>query len=327
MKIIIALISFLYSLSLIAQQNLVLNSGNENYNQCPDGLGQINQLYNVFNPNTNTPDFYHFCYSGINNYANIPLNYYGYQFPKRDSAYAGIFSYSINGTDQREYITYELSDSLTSGNIYKISFYVSKAENVKFAIAKIGAYLHSNVIFQNDFYVITQIPQVQNDSLNIITDEFNWVRIEGEYLAGGGEKFITIGNFYPDSLTDTIAVNNDPISGSNKGSAYYYLDDVSVIEIPDTTDTTIVPIDTTIYDISVFPNPNNGEFTLHYNLNEHETGIFKIYNAIGQIVYQEKLTQNNGSINFDIQLAGGVYVWRVEAGGNRLKKEKMVIQK
>lgn len=78
---------------------------------------------------------------------------------------------------------------------------------------------------------------------------------------------------------------------------------------------------------SIYPNPNNGQFTLNYNLREGENGSFKIYNAIGQLVYHGNLKQNNGSHNFDLDLSSGVYVWAVESGNAILKNEKFTIIK
>ena len=42
----------------------------------------------------------------------------------------------------------------------------------------------------------------------------------------GGEQYITIGNFYPDSTTDTVNINNN----TNLVCTGYYIDDVSVVD-------------------------------------------------------------------------------------------------
>ena len=60
-----------------------------------------------------------------------------------------------------------------------------------------------------------------------MSDTLNWKLIQGIYVANGGESFITIGNFNNDLTTDTITSN----STSLYDGAYYYIDDVSVIEI------------------------------------------------------------------------------------------------
>lgn len=330
MKKILVYIFSIFCYSGFSQQNLVLNPSCEDYSSCPNALTQINLLYNIASPSINTPDFFHVCYTNPNNNASVPSNFCGYQSPMTGDAYVGI-GMIFNGTNNREYVTFLLSDSLIEDKLYQISLYVSCADSFKYSTDKIGAYLHNNSFFQNDFYYLAFQPQIENSVGNFVNDKVNWMKIEEIFIASGGEKFITIGNFYPDSLTDTISFNNDPVSSSNKGGAYYFIDDVSVTEIIDTTDT-IQPIDTTIYVISVFPNPNNGEFSLHYNLNtpdchQGDCGVFKIYNAIGQMVFEEKLLQNNGVRNLQLDLAAGVYVWEVESLDEILKRKKMIIYK
>lgn len=77
---------------------------------------------------------------------------------------------------------------------------------------------------------------------------------------------------------------------------------------------------------NLIPNPNSGNFTVNYNLSEKNVGTFNIYNAIGKLVYQEKLTQNNGTLNLNLFLATGVYFWEIRDEENKsLKSEKMVI--
>jgi hypothetical protein len=60
----------------------------------------------------------------------------------------------------------------------------------------------------------------------IITDTANWVKISGIYKAQGGEKYITIGNFFADSNTKIVVT-----SPTGVPQAAYLLDDVSVIPL------------------------------------------------------------------------------------------------
>ena len=50
-----------------------------------------------------------------------------------------------------------------------------------------------------------------------------WTKISEIYTAQGGEKYIIIGNFKTDSLTDTMHVKNNAPTLS-----YYFIDDISV---------------------------------------------------------------------------------------------------
>src|SRR3972149_1459638 len=86
-----------------------------------------------------------------------------------------------------------------------------------------GLYLSKTQIYEPIYWNLPYIPQVE--SLNIITDIKNWTLISGEYIAVGGEKYLTIGNFRNDANTQRDTINpNAPWWNS----AYYYIDDVSV---------------------------------------------------------------------------------------------------
>lgn len=69
MKKIIYLIYFFTS-QFCCAQNLVLNSSFEDTISCPTTLGQISLSQNWFNPNDNTPDFFHEC--NTSSWPNLP---------------------------------------------------------------------------------------------------------------------------------------------------------------------------------------------------------------------------------------------------------------
>ena len=65
------------------------------------------------------------------------------------------------------------------------------------------------------------IPQVLNRYA--ITDQQNWTQISGKFVAGGGEKYLIIGVF-----NEFLSSPQAKPGHSFSGSAYYYIDDVSV---------------------------------------------------------------------------------------------------
>jgi hypothetical protein len=117
------------------------------------------------------------------------------------------------------------------------------------------------------------------------------VKISGEYIAHGGEQYITIGNFYTDSNTDTIEVSNY----QNRHSAYYYIDDVSII------DCTEQGIEEEEWQgqCSVYPNPAKDNITIDvFGIRQHTVAYdvkiqeLNIYNAFGaKVVSQYKPPQ------------------------------------
>ncbi|MBO5964115.1 MAG: OmpA family protein, partial [Bacteroidales bacterium] len=68
-------------------------------------------------------------------------------------------------------------------------------------------------------------PQVVNPFERPLLDTEKWQLIEGEFIAKGGERFLTIGNFYPAEHSNVLfpAFLKEILPG-----AYYYIDDVEL---------------------------------------------------------------------------------------------------
>ncbi|MEY3444657.1 MAG: hypothetical protein RLZZ519_2938, partial [Bacteroidota bacterium] len=75
--------------------------------------------------------------------------------------------------------------------------------------------------------------------------------------------------------------------------------------------------------VSVFPNPNNGMFSVNVNLPNATDVKLAVFNSIGQQVASRNLTGfNNGKLAFDLSSqAAGVYYLRVEADGKSIIKK------
>ena len=69
-------------------------------------------------------------------------------------------------------------------------------------------------------------PQVVNSYENPLIDVENWLKIEGEFKAEGGEKFLTIGNFFPAQQSNIIDL--EYLTYLLPG-AYYYIDDIELV--------------------------------------------------------------------------------------------------
>ncbi len=67
--------------------------------------------------------------------------------------------------------------------------------------------------------------------------------------------------------------------------------------------------------ISLFPNPNNGSFSLQGNVNTTDAIQLTIINSVGQIVHQQEVKTVNGKLNEQVHtsnLAGGVYLLQLQ---------------
>lgn len=220
MKKGIVLFIMLIFVQKINSQNLVMNPGLDTYITCP-GFGQFSSAY-IFSwdkPTIASSDYYNFNCPGIQ--PTVQPCYSG-------EGYAGIICYNF-GTEYREYITGTFSSPLVAGTVYDVEFYVSLHNGYIQAIEEIGAYISVTAPgpFSNSLH-INAIPQIENTS-GALADTLNWKQISGQFTAAGGEQFITIGNFYDDAGT-TIT---QPGSSGSYG-AYYFIDEVSVSEVPST---------------------------------------------------------------------------------------------
>ncbi len=288
--------------SFFAQNNLVINGGFDSLVSCPLTYGEIYKAYNWFQPirQVSTSDLYNTCSIIL---VSVPKNVMGNQAPYSLSGYSGIGIYTADYPNGREYIEAKLSSSLKQDYTYCVEFYVSLADTQNYAISSIGAYFSiDSVLIDNlpNNYLINVIPQIQNDSLNIITNKKNWVIVKDSFIAKGGEQFITIGNFYDDNFTQRNyqKVSNHAVTSWNDG-AYYYIDNVSVYAC----DSPLVeePQDTTfIFIPNVFSPNQDGENDLwEVTASEVNSLNIQVFNRWGEQVYKISLINTAEPTNFN----------------------------
>jgi len=79
---------------------------------------------------------------------------------------------------------------------------------------------------------------------------------------------------------------------------------------------------------NIYPNPNNGNFTLTYNLGNQTSGIIEIYNQIGMKVAEYLLTSSTGSMQVNApNLSQGLYIYKLYTGNEVIKIGKIIIMK
>lgn len=220
--------------------NLVFNPSFEDYRECPrkiDALGKLTIVDAWYQPTAGSADYYNICGSRD---CGVPRNKLGIQDAHFGNGFCGIY---CSKTDYREYLQTELKEPLKAGEMYRVSFYVSLSEYSSGAVATIGALFTTDRIGDTLRSVlmdksIKQLapgisqtvasyyePQVVNDHDRVLADTKAWMQISGVFKARGGERFMTIGNFYPASQSNVVDL--DSLTYLLPG-AYYYIDDVSV---------------------------------------------------------------------------------------------------
>ena len=218
-------------------QNLVPNPSFEDTTiSCAQWLSNPYPPGNVaywFNPTGGTPDYFNAASCG-----GTP-NGIGFQFPYSGNAVIGIGAYIIPSMNDREYVACTLTQPLEASKKYCVSFFVSLADRSRYAIDGMGALLTADTATCVGYCLLPFTPQISNQTGNILSDTVNWMLISGGLTASGGEKIITIGNFKADS--DLTIINTGQVSNV---SGYYYIDNISVIEM--TCDTANAGNDVTI---------------------------------------------------------------------------------
>ncbi len=238
--VFIAILIFSHSNSV--SQNLVANGSFEEYFKCPESftVDYSKKFLPAWRmPTKGTPDFFHKC-SKFD--VGVPQNFMGSITPQQGEAYVGLVLLDTptgvrKAINYREYLQAPLKQPLLVGQRYRVRFYYALAQNSTYSINRLGVFL-STLIVEAKKGVLNVKPQLEVDSLVFPSGNGEWVEFNQVFTAKGGERYITIGNFYPDSKTNYANNNIDGLPTvlqkkvlTNRVS-YYYIDNVSVEAIP-----------------------------------------------------------------------------------------------
>lgn len=270
----------LFAINVVAQVNLVPNPSFEEYTMCPDNSGEVYLAGPWFDPAMGTPDYYNRCdtvhLAGSVPIAGVPYNLYGYKQAQNGNAYVGFVTYcdTFSLPNCREYVSVKLLQELVAGKKYYISFYTSSSSITQYFTNNMGALLSKDTSLFSTYLYIPKTPQVVFHQ--ILSDTADWVLLEDSFVAQGGEKFLTIGNFLPDSQTSVVAF----CKSCAIGNAYYDIDNVKVIEF-------------TSISIPNIVTPNNDAVNDEFFISglPQNTGL-KFYNRWGSIIYHSKNYDN-----------------------------------
>ncbi len=226
--------------------NLVCNPSFEDFRICPSGIvGKPSRklIPDWQVPTKGTPDYFNVC---SKKEAGVPENFAGRIDAHSGNGYAGMIlrqnftrDNKITGEKAviyREYLQNELKSELKAGKTYKITFWVCNSTNSRFAVDGVGASMTIENEWTSHKEIMELIPVIENPIGSVLMNRDYWVAIEGYYTALGGEKFITIGNFRNNFSTQYMMQDN----ASAFNYSYYYIDDVSVIEVEEVVETYIV---------------------------------------------------------------------------------------
>jgi outer membrane protein OmpA-like peptidoglycan-associated protein len=221
------------NLSAQEEENLVSNGSFESTDGKAKKLSMIDCAMGWTSPTGARADLF---VPGKVSEINVPENIYGKEEAREGNNYAGIVAFSYGNKTPRTYLTAKLAVPLKKGMRYCVKFYVSLAEASKYASNNVGVNFAKKPFESQDKASIKDVTHVLSPENDVkqINQTYAWYQVCNIYEAQGGEKFITIGNFFPDDKTKSEN-NKKPKEMKNEQiiAAYYYLDDVSVILLND----------------------------------------------------------------------------------------------
>ena len=315
--------SLLFLSQFIRGQNLVLNPSFEDTIACTGTYAM--QCKYWYWATYGSPDYFSeqpdiFCGT-----SPVPLSNVGFQYARTGIAYVGLATLmqplNPNYLNRREYIGGELSDTLKQGHEYCVSFYVSVAEELKYVTDGIGLYLSVDSAVDYTINInLSFIPQIENPSGNIIYDTLNWVQISGTYIANGGEKYLTIGNFKDNANTMIDSINNSV--PQSQYESYLFIDDVSVIDCT----VGISEVNDNLSIGKLYPNPARTVVYYEDNLNDIEKGIIQLQDISGRNLKTYNLNSGTNRIAIPVSdLAKGMYMVKIKINGRTDENKKLLI--
>jgi len=212
----------------VSAQNLVKNPSFENFDNCPSELGNIeNDVPHWSKSSEGTTDYFNVCSLRL----GVPNNFNGTQTAEFGTGYAGLYLSAPN--DYREYLQGELAEPLVKGKRYEVSFYISLAEKSQNAIRDIGVLFSEKHIKQDTRKALTAHQDNNKDNeynfaevrnWAYFSDKKGWMLVQTDFIANGSEKYLSIGNFRDNARSKLKKLKGE------KAAAYYYLDQVAVVD-------------------------------------------------------------------------------------------------
>lgn len=235
-KIAISLLTITMAVFSNAQddQNMVENGSFEQIEGKIKRAGAINVAVGWMSPTKTGADLFS---EKVKGELGTPSNFVGYEEPHDGGNYVGIRVFSYNDKEPRQYISAKLKLPLRKDAMYCVKFYINLAEGSKYASNNIGVnFSKKQYNIDEDKHILGNTHMMHQDN-PVHNHLFGWEEICGTYVAEGGEKYITIGNFFANGDTENQRLKKaKDFTGISVMSAYYFIDDISVVMIDDETE-------------------------------------------------------------------------------------------
>lgn len=207
-------------------QNLLINGDFELYTSLPTTSGEWSKCLTIYNlnglvgvANSGSPDYYHLDGTGFGQLPNTGVNK---TYPYSQDGVMAFIS-ANHGIEFREYVSLELGEALKPNSEYHVSFWITNGYNCEYG----SSCDNTAIVFSTD-----TIHQLMGEVLELqphftIEDELwssEWVNYQFTFIADSNYRFMTFGNFTPDSLL----THTHQVPGSFDIS-YYFIDNIEVL--------------------------------------------------------------------------------------------------
>jgi hypothetical protein len=182
-------------------------------------------------------------------YFGVPQNILGYEPAYSGVGYLALRTFTTIETNSQRYVYSTLYDPLVAGQTYCVRLWMSRCDSSSFSTDTFHALLTVLIpdVNQNQDTTWAQDAMVTFNTSAV--DEQGWYLLEGSFVAAGGERRLTLGDF----LLDEAILADTTFLGYHYQAPYYagyYIDDVYLGPCD-----VSVPEHSTTRPAFVYPNP------------------------------------------------------------------------
>ena len=220
---------------------------------------------------------------------SAPLNNLGFQYAQDGGDYVGVATYS-HPVPWREYVVIELIEPLVIGQTYFGSFYANPAwggnlanPNARLATNNLGMLftMEPRAWVWGD-PVPTTIGYAHINYPDIISDTVAWTLVSGSFVADSAYRFVSIGNHFSNSETDTLPF----ATGISYPVGFSFIDNVCVSTDPEGCPMATGVRDSSVISMTVYPNPATDELLVS---GVPDGAMAFMTDAIGRVIWNGKL--------------------------------------
>ena len=126
----------------------------------------------------------------------------------------------------KEFVQVKFAEPLHRGTTYEYEMYVRLAFWSNASLKSFGA-LFTKMGYKSQGDVVRSALIDSVSKKGSFINGYQWFKISGKYMADGGEKYLTIGNFSPNVKKDMVRMN---VFKFGFKEAYYFIDDISLVK-------------------------------------------------------------------------------------------------